>query len=168
MSIIAYARMTRRREESRPEEPGSTRTLLADGGKPTPVGKATIDAFAALVPAEILIAHATILQVTTETDGDVTRITEPGALRFAFWSLLVVSMLLYAIAKAPKFDPLDGVRVLIPAASFVGWTMVQKATAFDAVFSMNAAMRITIPVLGGLLVAAGATALAYKADEMPG
>jgi hypothetical protein len=164
MSVIAYARMTRRRELSRPLEPGSTLSQ-ADDTTPTPVGKATIDAFAALVPAEILVAHAAILQVTTKTNGAVTTITEKGTLQFAFWALTLVAALIYLITKAPKLNRLDVIRVLIPPAAFVGWTMVQKTTAFSAVFSMNEAMRITVPIIAALLISAIAAALAYKADE---
>lgn len=169
MSTIAYARLTRRREESRPAEPGSMIDSAATDPKvPSPVGKATIDAFAALVPAEVLVAHATILQVTTKTVDDVTTITQKGTLAFAFWALTIASAVIYLIAKAPKFDRADGLRVLIPPVAFVGWTMVQKMTAFDAAFGMNEAMRIAIPVIAALIVTAAATSLAYKADDSAG
>lgn len=169
MSTIAYARLTRRREESRPAEPGSTIDAAAeDPDVPSPVGKVTIDTFAALVPAEVLVAHATILQVTTETVDDATKITEKAALEFAFWGLVVASGLVYLIAKAPELHRLDILRVLIPPVSFVGWTMVQKMTAFDAAFALNEAMRIILPVLAALIVAAAASSLAYKGDESSG
>lgn len=165
MSTIAYARLTRRRELSRVPEPGSEIDAApGDLEKPSPVGKSTLDAFAALVPAEVLVAHATILQVTTTTVGTTTTITERGTLQFAFWGLAVASALLYLITKAPQFSPLDILRVFIPPLSFVGWTMIQKTTAFDAAFSMNQATRITIPVIVALIVTASASALAYKAD----
>lgn len=168
MSTIAFARMTRRRRASRPLEPGSTRSKAGAEGKPTPVGKATLDTLAALVPAEVLVAHATILQVTTETKGDVTTITKPEPLGFAFWALVVASAVVYLVARAPNFDRLDWLRMLIPPLAFVGWTMIQKTTAFDAAFSVDEAYRVIIPVIAALIISVGAASLAYKADAQEG
>lgn len=169
MSVVAYGMLTRRREASRPAAPGSLfKAESATGEEPPPVGQATIDTLAALVPAEVLAAHAVILQVTTETSGDGTVITEPGVLTFAFWALTVAALLLYLLVKFPAWTRLDYVRMLIPPLAFVGWTMLQPASAFDAAFDVDWALRVTITVVAALLLAALARSLAYTADETPG
>lgn len=168
MSITAYATLTKRRQLSNPPFPGADVAFpTADEENrpaPTPVGQATIDTLVALVPAELLIAHATILQVTTESKDGNFSITEPGVLKFAFWGLIAASLLYYAIIKAPTWDRLDFIRMLIPAFAFVGWTMIQDNSAFDAAFTMNDAMRVVLPVLAGLLLAGATRSLAYRAD----
>ena len=172
MSVTAYAALTKRRQLSRPQEPlGELSLLMADESTPTtppPVGAATIDTLTALVPAEFLVAHATILQVTTSQEDGNFVITQPGVLKFAFWGLVVASVAYYAIVKGATWDRLDFARMLIPAFAFAGWTMIQSNTAFDAAFTMNEALRIVIPVLAGLLLAAAARSLAYEADVTEG
>jgi hypothetical protein len=135
---------------------------------PTPVGKASLDTLAALVPAELLVLHATVLSVTTETKLGKFVITEPGVLRFSFWALIVAIVAYYAIIKASNWDGWDYVRMLIPAVAFVGWTMLQKNSAFDAEFTIKDALRIVVPAIVGFLLAGAARSLAYKADETDG
>ncbi len=163
---LAYGAITRRRVESRPDGAGSTRRLTgAPEDAPAPVGKPTLDVFAALVPAEVLVAHATIIQVTTETTGDDFSITSPEVLEFSFWALTAASLILYVISKMGAWEPLDIVRMVIPPLAFVGWTMIQPNTAFDAVFGEgDDAWRIALPVIFGLVLGAVAAKLAYKAD----
>src|SRR2546422_109129 len=131
MSTFAYAAMTRKREEAKA---GTSTTTSAPGVS------TYVDALTALVPAEVLTAHAAILTFTTDTVRNVggtatVTITQPGTLVGVFWALVVVSMVLYAVARvmASKWDSWDWLRVLIPPLAFIGWTMLQKATAFDAV-----------------------------------
>ena len=61
MSTLAYAAMTRAREISKPGKSTTT---------DSPGVKTYVDALAALVPAELLVAHATILTFTTKTATD--------------------------------------------------------------------------------------------------
>jgi hypothetical protein len=161
MSTLAYAAMT----EARMKAPVST--SMRSGGSPGV--KSYVDALAALVPAEVLAAHATILTFTTSTTGEAIKITKPAALVIAFYSLIVLSIMLYAGARlmASKWDKWDWFRMLIPALAFVGWTMLQKATAFDAVTrgAMDEAVRSVIAILGGIALGLAAAALAYKADQ---
>lgn len=166
MSIIAFANLTSKREQS--EEGTST-------SKNPPGVRRYVDAFAALVPAEVLTAHAVILGVCTETKVEngqsVVRITTDGAeaLRVTFWALLVVSVGLYVISRwatKAKWDGWDLVRAAIPPLAFVGWMMLQKSTAFDAVApGMKEAMRITVAVLGSVVLSAVTVMMAGKADE---
>jgi len=58
MSTIAYAQMTNAREAA---APGTSTTTG------TPGLKTYVDAFAALVPAEVLTLHALLISFTTET-----------------------------------------------------------------------------------------------------
>jgi drug/metabolite transporter (DMT)-like permease len=127
-----------------------------------------VDAFAALVPAEVLTLHALILPVTTNTVKATTEITQPGTLYWAFFGLLLLSVVLYAAPRlvARKWDRLDYLRTAIPPLAFVGWTMLQRATAFDAVFPNLAEAPRTVGALFlGVVLGLVAVALAYKADQ---
>src|SRR6266478_7030613 len=166
MSTFAYAAMTGTRETA---PPGRSTTTSSPGVR------TYVDALAALVPAEVLAAHAAILTFTTKTATDAATgqttvtITEPSALAITFYALIGVSMLLYVIARrmAGKWDKWDWLRVLIPPLAFVGWTMLQKATAFDAVAqgSCSEAVRDVIAIIGGIVLGVVAAALAYRADQ---
>jgi len=93
MSTLAYAAITRARETatrgtSTTEKPPGVRTY--------------IDALAALVPAEVLAAHATILTFTTrtfESKPPTVTINHAAALVVAFYALIGLSMLLYAAGR---------------------------------------------------------------------
>jgi hypothetical protein len=58
------------------------------------------------------------------------------------------------------------IRMAIPPLAFVGWTMLQRATAFDAIFpGMAEAPRTVVALFLGVLLGLVASALAYKADQ---
>jgi len=160
MSTLAYAAMTHTRSIA---QPGATIN-------PASPSKITtyVDALAALVPAEVLAAHATILTFTTATQNSTVTITQPQALITAFYGLIALSIILYAAGRlmTGTWDTLDYLRALIPPLAFVGWTMLQKATAFDAVVGdyMNQATRNVVALIGGIVLGVIAAALAYKAD----
>jgi hypothetical protein len=159
-----YAAVTRRREES---PPGKSSSIAGPGVK------TYVDALAALVPAEVLSVHAATLTFTTKTDSTTlsTTITDAGTLRWVFWALLVLGAAIYVIAKLypeSTWDKWDYARVLIPPLAFCGWTMLQKATAFDAVFpEMPSGTRSAIAIIGAVVLGLAASALAYKADAKP-
>ena len=160
MSTLAYAQLTTRREEAQPNTSTST----------SPPGVRTyVDALAALVPAEVLTLHALILSVTTKVENNVTKITEPGTLRWAFLGLLIVCVGFYVVPRllAKKWDRLlDWFRMAIPPLAFVGWTMLQRAIAFDAAFpNVNDAARTVSALFLAVVLGAGASVLAYKADQ---
>jgi len=159
MSTLAYAAFTTKREQAAPNTSTSQ----------SPPGVSTyVDAFAALVPAEVLTLHALILPVTTRTVNAATEITHPGTLSWAFLGLLLLSVVLYVAPRlvAGKWDRLDYLRTAIPPLAFVGWTMLQRATAFDAVFPNLAEAPRTVGALFlGVVLGLVAAALAYKADQ---
>ncbi|MDQ3740948.1 MAG: hypothetical protein M3389_08400 [Actinomycetota bacterium] len=173
MSTLLYAHLTSQRNAA----PTGTSTRAAAEAEPAEAGKpgvgGFVDALAALVPAEILAAHAILIGLGSETKGSgdtaVTTITEPDALKVLMVALAVVSVVLYVLVHARKWDGRwDYVRMLIPALAFVGWTMLQKATMFDAwapnwsEIARTGTGLILAIVLGGI-----AYALAYKADAQP-
>lgn len=170
MSTIAYANLTNKREVAQPDkstaqEPPGMRTY--------------IDAFAALVPAEVLTLHGFIISYTTKISQDVTpkdgtkvvtTISDPGTLSFAFWGLIALSMAFYVGPRllARMWDKLDWIRALIPPLAFTGWTMLQRTTAFDAAFPIVSGSQRTVSALFlGVILGAVAAGLAYKIDQKP-
>ena len=154
MSTLAYAQFTTLREDAQP----NTSTAA------TPPGMKTyVDALAALVPAEVLTLHALFLSVTTKAENKVTTITAPDILTWAFVGLLILSMVLYLAPRllAKKFDWLDWIRMFIPPLAFIGWTMLQRSTAFDAVYpGMPDAPRTVVALFLAVVLGLVAAALA--------
>jgi hypothetical protein len=121
-----------------------------------------------LVPAEVLSLHAVILSVTTKTVNATTQIIAPDTLAGAFYGLIVLSIVLYVAPRlmARKWDRMDYLRAVIPPLAFIGWTMLQRATAFDAIFpGMDEATRTVLALFLGVLLGLLAAALAYRADQ---
>jgi hypothetical protein len=59
--------------------------------------------------------------------------------------------------------------VLLPPLAFTGWTMLPKATAFDAVApNFSQAGGSATAIIGAIVLGPLAAALAYKADQKPG
>lgn len=174
MSTIAYAQLTNAREAS---PPGTSTTTNSPGLK------TYADAFAALVPAEVLTLHALIIAVTTTTAqkptagdaGKMETVTSilPGAggtLRVAFWVLVALSVGLYVATRyfGGKWDKFDWIRVSIAPLAFVGWSMLQRATAFDGAFpTMDPIARTVTALFLGAILGAITTGLAVQADVKP-
>ena len=159
MSTLAYAAITTRRDRSR-----SRASITAD----PPGLKTYVDTFAALVPAEVLTAHAILVAVTTETTGATTQIVDAVTLGRSFYGLILMALVLYvgARVKAGNWDSLDYFRAAIPPLAFVGWTMLQRATAFDAVCpNMRDAPRTAVAIFLGIGLGIATTFLAGKADQ---
>ena len=159
MSTLSYASLTTKREQA---NPGTSTTAAAPGVK------TYVDAFAALVPAEVLTLHALIISITTTTKDQQTKITAASTLSGASYGLIALSVVLY-VAPRPingKWDLLDYLRAAIPPLAFIGWTMLQRATAFDAVYpTLREATRTVVALFGGVLLGMAAAALAFKADQ---
>ncbi len=158
MSTLAYAALTTKRDLA---EPGTSR-------EDAPPGVGTwVDALAALVPAEVLALHAVIISMTTPSEnGQDVR----GALVVAFVGLSVLSAALYVVPRLRQgtWDSLDYVRVFIPPLAFVGWTMLQRATAFDAVWpQLPQATRMVAALLLAAVLSLVAVGLGLKADKRP-
>lgn len=160
ISTVAYAALTSKRQAA---PSGASTTTAAPGMK------TYLDVLAALVPAEVLAAHAAILTFTTKKDTvhgkSVTTITDPTSLKIAFWGLVAVCVVLYVVGHAAKWQAADFVRVTIPPLAFVGWCMAQRTTAFDAVSKWGVNQRSVAAILGALVLGALAAVLAYRADK---
>jgi hypothetical protein len=116
-----------------------------------------LELFAALVPGEILAAHGVVLAFTTETVDGTARIVAEDALKIAFVGLILASMLIYAALRHRDWQPEDWGRMFIPPAAFVGWTMLQSPTAFDAVCKLAMPFRIVLATLLALILGAAVT-----------
>ena len=183
MSIIGYAAVTNLRETS---EPGASFTNNRDiaearkAAKPEEKDKKEkdpkkpyIDAMAALVPAEVLAAHAVVISFTTETKNKAVTITDPGLLSWAFVGLCALCVVLYVLPRysAGLWDnKLDFIRVFIPVLAFVGWTMLQPTSAFDGIVSLigvslTAAQRVVPVVICAPALGVLAGVLAYSVDK---
>lgn len=164
MSTLMYAAVTTKRLQAPKERSTSTEK---------PGLKTYVDAMAALVPAEVLAAHAVIISYATKSKvvggKGITTITNVHALTISFYSLIGITIVLYLGARKVSnkgLEPLDFVRALIPGAAFVLWTMLQKSTAFDAVSpDTNSSSRAIYAVLLALVVGAVASALGIAADK---
>lgn len=158
MSTLAYAALTTKREMATPGTSSSK----------NPPGVSTfVDALAALVPAEVLTLHALILSVTTTTAANVTTITDPTTLKWAFTGLIGLSIVFYVVPRIKDWKKLDYLRAAIPPLAFVAWTMLQRSTAFDAVAQGWAdAPRTVVGLFLAVLLGLLAATLARKADQM--
>lgn len=141
MSSFLYGALTRKREEANADK--------SDSEEAPGVGTYA-DALAALVPAEVLAIHAVVIDRATTTKDGITTIVAPEQLVFWFWFLVVASIALYAAGLQAVPKGWDFVRALIPPVAFLGWTMLQPVTVFDALaVSGDADWRWT----GGLAIA---------------
>ena len=164
MSTLAYAALTTKREEAKPRTSTST--------SPPGVGN-YVDALAAVVPTEVLTLHAIILSATTSIKpdntapgGTITQITDALWLSRAFYGLIVLSIVLYVFPRLSKWDKFDYLRAAIPPVAFVAWTMLQRATAFDAIApGLSDSARTVIGLFVAVLVALLAGLLATGADK---
>lgn len=112
------------------------------------------------------------------TAGTITLISDAASLEAAFWLLGLMSMALYLVPRiyaawtAAKADntnwraqmgAADWARAAIPPLAFTGWTMLQRATAFDATFpQLTESQRTVFGLLLAAVVIAAASWLAYK------
>jgi hypothetical protein len=160
MSTLAYAQLTNMRDLA---APGTSSTTSPGVGT-------YADTLAALVPAEVLSVHALVISATTEMMNNGTVITDMPTLRLAFWGFILVSIGFYIVPRwfGGRLDRLDVIRVLIPPLAFVGWTMLQRTTAFDAAFpSVTPTQRTVAGLFLAVVLAAAAAMLAYSADQKP-
>jgi len=175
MSSIAYGIVSAQRRAAPSEESKKEAKSPGFGSY--------VDVVAALVPAEVLAANAALLPLVTETNEEngsaVTAITEPGSLELVFWLSIAFSIAFFVAAEitrarkekdagrpAKPWDRWTTVRALIPASAYVVWTMLQKATAFDAIApSMAEATRFIIAVFAALALGLIAKLLADEADR---
>jgi hypothetical protein len=177
MSSVAFGALATRREQS------DSRTSTSE----QPPGLNTyVDVLAALVPAEVLAIHALIIAAVTKTiPHGQTQITDQTTLRWAFWLLLGLSSVLFILGRRPapapavvrqqsggtvprvqRWESQDLLRLLIPPAAFAGWVMVEPGSVWNAVApTTSSGMRILVPMVGAVLLAAVTKALATHSDK---
>lgn len=182
MSTLLYESLTTAREVTDPDHAPEVVTgpevTSLDANKAIPAKARSkipkfLDMLTALVPVEVLAAHAFLLGAVSQTTnpadkGPVTMtITDEGAATLFWWLLLAAAIALYAVPHVVKhgWDTADFVRALIPAAAFAAWTMVEKATLFDALTDWDNALRVGIGVALALIALVASKAFADKAQE---
>lgn len=108
----------------------------------------------------------------------ITVISDAGSLEIAFWVLALISMALYLVPRLyaawtaaktartswrAQMGAADWARSAIPPLAFTAWTMLQRATAFDAAFhGLTESQRTVFGLLLAAVVIAAASWLAYK------
>ncbi|WP_413991501.1 hypothetical protein ACMDCR_05225 [Labrys okinawensis] len=158
MSTLVYAQLTNVRESA----PSGESTSTANPGLGT-----YVDALAALVPSEVLSLHALIIATLTDTTNTVIPADVP-TLRAAFWGLIALSVILFAIPRllGGSWDRYDWIRMLIAPAAFFAWTMLQRATAFDAAFpGMTGGARTVAALFLAVVLGLITTSLSTLADR---
>lgn len=175
MSSVAFGALTTRRELSPSGTSKSTQPPGLNG---------YIDILAGLVPAEVLAIHAIVLSIvaTSKSQGQ-TQITDSTTARWAFWLLLALSAVLFVLGRGgaptgsqdagvhaaqPQWEWQDIIRGLIPPIAFVGWTMLEPVSTWNAVAPhVSAGMRVLIATVGAAALAAITKALTTHADKKP-
>lgn len=182
MSIIGYAQMSAApRKAAGPRN----RAVRGNAAAPLPMGveagaepetpqpnaaaqgdlvSTYVKALTSLIPAEVLVLHSAIISVTTKTENLTVKITEQNILKWSFFGLMAIALVIYVGTKllTNTWEKRDWGRMAIPPASFVGWTMLQKATAFDAVCpTFNDAGRTVAALFLAVILGLAATALAF-------
>lgn len=113
----------------------------------------------------------------------ITVISDASSLEIAFWVLALISMALYLVPRLyaawtaariaktnwrTQMGAADWARAAIPPLAFTAWTMLQRATAFDAAFPhLTESQRTVFGLLLAAMVIAGASWLAYKPAPPP-
>lgn len=130
------------------------------------------------VPSATKAAITGTPEAAGATPSTITLISDPGSLAIAFWALALMGMALYlvprlyaawTVAKAQKtswraqMGAADWARAPIPPLAFIAWTMLQRATAFDAAFPhFTESQRTVFGLLLAAVVIGAASWLAYK------
>jgi hypothetical protein len=187
MSTLLYQALTLRREQSpTPAQEAEARKVAAAEGKPVDEDKKKpaefVDVVTALIPAEIIVVNALILGALSTKSEDAsgavtTRLdpAHPGLEKWCWIGLVVAAAALYVLPHAYSsrkagrrqiVDGLDIFRMLVPAAAFWIWSMIQKGTLFDAVFAgWSTHARAIAGGFGGLALIGIAKLLSFGADE---
>lgn len=178
MSTVAFGALATRREHSN--------SGTSTSSEPPGIG-AYIDILAALVPAEVLAIHVLIVAATASQShaGQLT-LLEPNTLRWSFWLLVGLAVALFVLGRRPvpasaqtreqagggprwqNWEWQDLIRIAIAPAAFVCWTMAEPSGVWSVVSpGLSSGMRLLIPLVGAVLLAAVTKALASHADKKP-
>lgn len=161
MSSIVYGALTRKRQEAAPEQ---------SVAKESPGLNTYVDTLTALVPAEVLAAHAALLTATTKIGpAGTTVITHRDTLKVAFWILVGLSVAFYVVGYQKKeWTAKATLSAFIPPLAFIVWTAAQRTTAFDAVWpGTSSATREAIVILGALSLGLAASVLPFALNKAP-
>lgn len=165
MSAVAFGALVRKRQEapkgkSRTEEPPGLRSY--------------VDVLSALVPVEVIAAHAAVMKATTDTTTgpggtDVIRITDPQALKWAFWALLALSVGFYIFGfQKRRWSRTAVAGAFIPPLAFVAWSMAQTTSAISVLLpDLGQASRDVIVIIGAVALGLAATAVPAVLDKSP-
>jgi hypothetical protein len=172
MSSFLYGRLVSKREAA----PANQSRIDAPPGL-----KIYADVLTALVPAEVLAAHAIFVAAWTDKSSDTTA---PNAVtiidshhsdfKLVFFLLMGLAAVIYFLGHIKfgtdpeKWDRYDFLRMLIPSAAFAGWSMTQRpSTMFDAAISISDGHKLILTVFGGIVLGLAAGLLGMKADRDP-
>jgi hypothetical protein len=157
MSSVAAGALARKRAEA----PQNKSKVEAHPGL-----KTYVDTLTALVPAEVLALHAAVYAALTKKSGDEVIITDEKWLEFAFYALIVFSVLFYLVGyQKRKFNLWTVLEGFIPPFAFVLWCMSQQTSAVDAAFDLSDGGRQTLVILGTALVTLMAAAVPIAVDK---
>lgn len=154
MSAYLYGRMIRRRQ---PGRLFAAEESLADADQKRAVENADDDnklatALAAIIPADVLAAHAVLLTLFTTTDADgVTKITDGLWLGRLFIALVVAAAVIYLLGRR-SFERADLIRMLIPPLALVGWAALANTSGLTPLIPKDIPHQV---VVGSAVVAAG-------------
>ena len=164
LSTVAFAQLAASRQQTDPSAPQKGPGKYAD-------------ILAAIIPAEVIAAHAFIVSSATEVKSvtiagkpeQVTDVTDPAALKVAFFGLVLASIVLYAMTKlstSARWHAWDYVRMMIPPTAFVAWTLVTEPSAFDGFDQgdLNDTTQIAVGVVAAVILGAVAKLCQDKAD----
>ena len=173
MSTLLYESLTNTREATKPDASLNVTARKNDDTTATkPVSK-LLDTVAALVPVEVLAAHAALFGAVSQSSDPAAAgpvqviITDQKWGERFWWGLIVAAVLLYAIPHLVKhgWDRWDFIRAAIPGVAFAAWTLLDKGTLFDAVSDWSNLTRIGVGTLFALLAVIAAKALAETAEQ---
>jgi hypothetical protein len=173
VSTLAYATLTKQREVAPPGTSDRKVAAATNAATGKPGVTMWADAAAALVPAEVLAAQAFLIGSVTErqdrpllSSDPVTVVTEPTTAKWMFWGLLLAALVIYVSGNLGHWHRADWLRMLIPPAAFVLWSVLQPGALFDAVADWSTGARYGVGVIGVIILGSIARALAYKADQL--
>ncbi len=124
MSTLAYASLTNQRFSAEPDK---------GTNNPQTGVKTYVDALSALVPAEVLAAHAVVINFLYDSKSKFDGHSD-AQIGVLFASMVILSSLLFVAPRllgGTAWMRGDVVRALIPPAAFVGWSVLQPVSLID-------------------------------------
>ncbi len=151
MSAFAYGRIVRTRR-------AQAAANISMDAQTEATGK-LVDSVAALVPSEILAAHAYLVAKWTKTDDQgTTSIVDAGALEASLVGLVVLTFIAYLIGRGfANWQPADLIRLFLPPLAFLAWAALLGTSALTPwitkLAAANSAITIERVVIGAVVLA---------------